>query len=206
MKSNDSFLCLLPMKIKIFFDKFKRWVWLKFDESIAGTRIEDLPDKYMYFFGAMNHLSIITVFVTITLIVYYAALNTYYLVPDGHNAAMESCSEVPREMPSGLYVADTNGRYLGESGFLYSEAIYAMRTNNLEISLEAYQSIVSDIFKSAVEKEARESKECDLSRNLITYLAWKVVYPDTKNNLQIFSFASDIGGVFNSKLPGNFLF
>ena len=206
MKSNYSFLCLLPIKIKILFGKFKRWVWLKFDESIAGTRIEDLPDKYMYFFGAMNHLSIITIFVTITTIGYYAASNTNYLVPYGHNEAMESCSEVPREMPSGLYVADTNGRYLGESGFLYSEAIYAMRTNNLEISLEAYKSIVSGTFKSAVEKVAKESKGYDLSRNLITYLTWKVVYPDLHNNLQIFSFAADIGGVFNSKLPGDFLF
>ena len=193
------------MKIETWFDKFKRWIWLQFDESISGSMIGDLPDKFMYFFGALNHISILTLFITFTVTGYYAAVNSYYLVPNDQSEVEGTCSEVSREMPSGLYVADTNGRYLGESGFLYSEAIYTIRTNNLKISLEAYQSIVSGIVKSTIDRVAKEAKGYDLSRNLITYLAWKIVFPDPQNNLQIFSFAADIE-VFNSKAPGDFVY
>jgi hypothetical protein len=191
------------MKIETWFDKFKRWLWLQFMDTISGSTIGDLPDKFMYFFGALNHISILTIFIALTVTGYYAAVNSYYLVPNDQPEIGGTCSNVPREMPSGLYVADTKGKYLGQAGFAYPEAIYTIQTNNLKISLEDYQNTVSGLFKSAVDRVAKEAKGYDLSRNLITYLAWKVVFPDPQNNLQIFSFTGHIEDVFNSKFPGD---
>ena len=196
------YLIYFIMKIETWFDKFKRWIWLQFDESISGSMIGDLPDKFMYFFGALNLISILTLFITFTVTGYYVAVNSYYLVPNDQSEVQGTCSEVSREMPSGIYIVDTNGKYLGDSEFSYSEAIYSMRANSLKVNLEDYQSIVTNVFKSAVDSVAKKSKGYDLSRNLITYLAWKVVFPDAKNNLQALSFASDIEDVFNSKVPG----
>ena len=202
------FLKYSTMKAKKWLDKFQTWVWLKFSDTIYGSKIGDLPDKFMYFFGVLNILSILTIFLTITILGYTSAKNSPYLVPKAEDGSSDdnkqSCDSVSREVPRGIYVADTNGKYLGESGFLYSQAIYDIGMNNLNILYGEYKETVEDV-KKKMDRLAKVSKGYDLSRNLITYLALKLVYADSDSNLQTFSLTADIEGVFSSKAPGEYI-
>jgi len=184
------------MKTETTLDKIKRWLWLQFDGFITMPSVRDLPSDLMYLVGFLAIVGYITVFVTFTTTGYYTSINTNYLVPltgpDG------TCTTINRPLPSNVYIADENGAYLGQSVFVYSKAIYSLNFNNLRVNNELYSSVFSSSIKPVIESVGKVSEHNDLSRNILLWLAWKIVIPDPSNNLQEMYFVADPGSVFGS--------
>ena len=175
-------------------EKAKRYIWRKFDRSITFDDIRELPDRFMYPIGFIVTSSYIFFFIGFAVYTFYATVNASYLAPmsdDGSGV----CSTVSNEIAAASVLIDSQGRYEGNPGFTYSEAIYELNLQRFVSSPSAYAEMLTEV-KQSVQQVGQNAMEKTLSKNLLTWLSWRKVLTDSKGNLQNFKFVADAAIVF----------
>ena len=141
-------------------EKFKRWLWRKFDKSITNDDVRQLPERVMYPMGFL--LSCISIFVFLFFCVtgIINQLNAKYLAPN--DAGSGQCDSLTREVTM-LVVIDGNGFYNGDQEFVYAEAIYQMDFNRLTVTPRGYSMAMQNIYTEII-RVGEESTNYTLNR------------------------------------------
>ena len=104
------------------YDFIARTVDETFVDNIPVESVKELPRFYMYMFGALAEIVFLGIFVYFVISVYDTGTNSRFISLDPTSGV---CSEISKAV-TGDYVGDTNGIWVGQDGFDYSAAIYAI--------------------------------------------------------------------------------
>lgn len=162
-----------------------------FVNNIPLQSIRDLPDRYMYLFGALAHIFSISCFLYFTYIG-YTALRTQKTLSLDDNSGI--CRLVGKEV-SGVYVGDEFGHWAGVSSFKDEYGLYRLELNNFKDGKEEYQKIMR-YFKQLLREVGRGARNRSLASNLVYWMTWQPWYVDGEN-VQKFGMNSDPIYVFD---------
>eukprot|EP01031_Cornospumella_fuschlensis_P026086 gene26086-31499_t len=185
------------------YDFIKEHVNKFYVTHIPVDSIQELPDTYMYYFGAVSYIFALVLFLYFLITNYDNATNQAFISLEKSSG---DCNTVPIAV-SGTYLADVNGNWQGQPGFDESEALYSLTFSNFEINSNSQYEQMMSIFYSNLEAVNDLSANFNLGFNLIlwtTYLQYYSVQDPTARNfsqvghgqLQTFGLTGDSTVVF----------
>lgn len=141
-----------------------------FIDNIPMDAIKELPTFYMYVMGAFAELATLGLFIYFVLQGYEQGISTKFISLDQASGA---CTDVVKSV-SGNYMVDTQGIWVGNAGFDYSQAIYEMDWTDSAMTSTDYMDVMS-IAKEQLMDLASTSSTLDLSMVALMYTAWQLI-------------------------------
>lgn len=140
-----------------------------FVDNLPFQAIAELPKIYMYTFGMICQILILLCFVYFIVLVYRQGVEQKFMSLSTDSG---DCNSIIKYV-SGDYTADENGIWVGSDGYDYSRAIYEMDLVDSALTVEDYQQLMLNA-DNQLDFMGRQSKDFDLSFNLIIYISWQM--------------------------------
>jgi hypothetical protein len=166
-------------ELKIITKKFLAEAKSFFDQQVPSRSLKDYHPFYSTLFGTLLNVVLLGAFLLILIGGYEVQIKEKYLSPSA-DADSDLCEQVAISR-SGTYLLSTDGYWEGSSAFNYSSAFYQLDLLNSLYTEDYYPEILS-YFRSEMDAIGTYATTQNLAQNLIFYMLYVIVDPDSQSN------------------------
>ena len=172
-------------------------VWEKIFDIIykrtpTSDAFEELPALYKFIFSTLAQLSIFGTFIYLFYEGFTQSITQKFLSLQA-NAGI--CNQVFR-VGSGVFKADSNGYWEGNTEFSYPSSVYQFSITKVQLSEQMWFDLIQENLGNAISRISMVSKKFNLAQNLIIWMAWTLSITIQGNN-QLFQLTGDPNYVFD---------
>lgn len=109
------------------------------------------------------------------------------------------CVDVPRPIPSGVYMIDEVGKWTGAIGFDPSKSSISLEFVLASMNTQEYNAFMNDLRDNIEKSVGTPAKNRNLAKNIVAWTNWQYPQRDTDNgNFQLPRFLGDPAFIFGS--------